>query len=135
MEFKKRTELFILSAFVTLAILYIAALSQDLFFYIWWFDIPLHFLGGLWIGLTSIYIYHHSERFKPIVLENHLFLSIFLCVIVVGVLWEFFEYYTGLAFAFGNYPLDTVKDMLMDILGGVVSYIYFRDNLKELSHE
>ncbi len=135
MKFRKKTETFIAATFVVLTFLYIAALSGDLFFYIWWYDIPLHFLGGLWIGLLAVYLYYYSGFFKSILTENRLFFTMLISVIVVGALWEIFEYYTGLAFTVGNYTLDTVKDMFMDVLGGIVSYIYFTDYFKELPHE
>jgi len=52
---------------------------------IWYLDMPMHFLGGVWLGLIFIWFFKLNEiRIKVI-------LKIILCVLLVGILWEFFE--------------------------------------------
>lgn len=46
--------------------------------------------------------------------------------VMVGLAWELFEYFAGITFnTVGDYPIDTVKDLIMDILGGYAAYLYF----------
>ena len=53
-------------------------------------------------------------------------LAAILGTIVVGLGWEVFEYSAGITFnTVGNHALDTVKDLVMDILGGYAAYLYF----------
>ena len=52
---------------------------------IWYFDMPMHFLGGIWLGLVSLYLFSLKDfSFKS-------FLKIFLVVLLVGIGWEVFE--------------------------------------------
>lgn len=87
---------------------------------IWWFDMVMHFLGGLWVGLFFLYIFYAEDQlFKK-------FLTVFLCVLLIGVLWEFFEFFT---FNYiGKDPfnaLDTVSDIFFDLAGGTFALFYF----------
>jgi len=81
---------------------------------------PMHFLGGVWLGLIFIWFFKLNEiRIKVI-------LKIILCVLLVGILWEFFEnivnsYTTQNIFN----VLDTISDILFDLSGGLFSIFYF----------
>ena len=83
---------------------------------IWYLDMPMHFLGGVWLGLIFIWFFKLNEiRIKVI-------LKIILCVLLVGILWEFFEnivnsYTTQNIFN----VLDTISDILFDLSGGLFS--------------
>ncbi len=125
--------------FIFFLILLIAGLNQlaiDLLLYwkIWWFDIMMHFLGGLWIGLASLWIYLFSgyfdsfKSFKNKDWETILIISI-LSVFVVGVGWEIFEFIFEIDFS-NNYIWDTTSDLIMDFVGSFVaaSVIMFISN-------
>ena len=81
-----------------------------------WFDIPMHISGGLMVGLfaqTGLdYIHINKSRL----------LYIILAVIAVGLVWELVECYLRLTDGFGPISrLDTIKDIIDDIIGGVLS--------------
>lgn len=135
MKFKQKTFTLLISVYVFFITLYFLALINKLFFFIWWYDIPLHILGGLWIGLTSIAVVLYSGHFRLRFTEHKLFFVIMVSVITLGVFWEFFEYAAGISFASGGYVLDTIKDLFDDLLGGIIAYIYFMRHFKEISHE
>jgi uncharacterized membrane protein YjdF len=88
-------------------------------------DVPMHFLGGFSIGLASmglLRMFYRSERF----VRSPQFLYIMIMTISVGLVWEYVEYHYGVSVAFGgNFWFDTIKDLLMDTLGGILSYICF----------
>lgn len=97
-----------------------------------WIDIPLHFLGGFSVGLASIgilrIIYLPQTYGKVSVLVYTICITIF-----VGVMWEYVEWYMGASVAFGgNFWFDTSKDLLMDTLGGILSYICFHPRKRNL---
>ena len=52
---------------------------------IWYFDMPMHFLGGLWLGLALIWFFKIKEISWKVILE------IILGVLLIGVFWEAFE--------------------------------------------
>ncbi|MCK4918243.1 MAG: hypothetical protein KAS02_00440 [Candidatus Pacebacteria bacterium] len=103
-------------------------IAQIYFLYwrFWWTDIWMHFIGGFWVALTGYYIFYFSrfkQKFEKIIQKySFLVISLFF-VLGVGILWELFE----LVFAFPlrhGYLFDTILDLLMDILGWFVAYIF-----------
>lgn len=110
-----------LFSFLLMAALEIIAAVYGLFFYWWWFDIPMHFLGGFFAGGFSLWVL--LTFFKKIQGERDIFLATFFGALLIGALWELFEYFTGLTFVvYGTYVFDTVKDLLMDGLGTLAIY-------------
>ena len=97
-------------------------LAMQFYWYssIWYFDMPMHFLGGFWLGLAIIWF------FKIQYISFRLILKIILGVLLIGIFWEFFEILVN------NYTiqnsfntLDTVSDILFDISGGFFAVLYF----------
>jgi hypothetical protein len=89
----------------------------------WWFDIPMHILGGAFLALLLGAIF-----FKKLISLNkkEITITILLGVVIVGAGWEVFEYVVqhmikGLPLA--NFP-DSIKDMLMDIIGGFLASFF-----------
>ncbi len=97
------------------------AVYYHLFFYVWWLDIPLHLLCGLWIGLLVL-SYYYSPRFPepkfrsdPAVLRTAV-----VAALIVGLCWELFEFSTDKFIVIGAHDMqDTMNDLLNDIIGGV----------------
>jgi hypothetical protein len=98
-------------------------LATVLFLYwtVWWMDMLVHTLGGVWVALTVLWLM--SLR-KEIHFNFKTGVMVLWGVIIVGILWEVFELATGVtSFADGMvYVLDTVSDMIMDIIGGIIGY-------------
>ena len=90
------------------------------YFSIWYFDMPMHLLGGFWVGLASIYIFSLKEfNFKFI-------LKVLICVLLIGFFWEIFEILVDKSITQDSFNiLDTTSDMFFDLAGGGLSIIYF----------
>lgn len=90
-----------------------------------WFDIPMHLTGGFVIGLITIGIVRAvlgSEKYE----KTPQLLITLLGAFVVGIAWEVIEAYYGVSVLYGgNFWFDTIKDLLLDTLGGILSYICF----------
>ncbi|HNW71511.1 MAG TPA: hypothetical protein PKZ36_02590 [Candidatus Paceibacterota bacterium] len=111
-----RIILFILFIFV------LNFLAMKFYWYssIWWFDMPMHLLGGFWIGITLIWFL----SLKNLSLKN--VIIVILGVLLVGIGWEIFEIsvdkiVTGNVFN----VLDTMSDICFDLSGGFLSMFYF----------
>ncbi|PIP69199.1 hypothetical protein CO033_01090 [Candidatus Nomurabacteria bacterium CG_4_9_14_0_2_um_filter_32_10] len=101
-------------------------LAMEFYWYssIWYLDMPMHFLGGFWLGLIVIYLFF---------LKDDVFKSIFKILFFVssiGIGWEIFEivvnnYVTQNYF---NY-LDTISDIFFDLSGGLFAILYFLKNI------
>lgn len=93
------------------------AVEYFLYWRIWWLDIPMHFFGGAWAGIFSVWFIARMGN-SP---------SLLWCLafaLFVGVAWEIFEYSEGIASAYHfSYILDTVKDLAFDVLGAIFGWI------------
>ncbi|MDB5237755.1 MAG: hypothetical protein JWM46_25 [Candidatus Kaiserbacteria bacterium] len=102
------------AVFCALAIVYVYSLYAGFFFSIWWWDIPMHIGGGVLAGLIGAW-------FSIIFSGRVSLLSIFAGVIVLGVAVEALEYALGFTYSpFMSYPVDTAKDLVDDLVGGVI---------------
>lgn len=90
------------------------ALKDFLYWYYVWFDVPMHFLGGVAIGTFLVGFWY---RYTPV-----LFLG---SMIAIGLGWEILEYLFGMPRE-ANYILDTSIDLLMDTFGALTAYTVAR---------
>ena len=91
------------------------------FYSIWWFDMPMHFLGGFWWGLVFVWFYR-VEEISPASI-----FGIILSVLFVGVLWEIFEFFFYNFIAQNSFNiLDTISDVCLDLAGAFFALMYFK---------
>jgi len=113
-----------------LLIVHVVAQSMYLYWTFWWFDILMHFLGGLWVGLFGLWFVYVSgyvvgtwkSRVRP-------FWVALGSVVLIGLLWEVYEYANHLIFSvpfLPQYPADTLLDMVMDGVGAVFGWLLYR---------
>ncbi len=96
-----------------------AALKFHWYYSISWFDMLMHFLGGVWLGFFFLYVFFSKDSFFK------RFLVIILCALLVGVLWEVFEFYLNtISTEFFNIS-DTLSDLCFDLAGSLFSFLYF----------
>lgn len=95
-----------------------------------YYDLPMHFLGGIWVGLIVIAFW--GRFFEPLNFERSFgnALKIAGIVLTVGLLWELFEfslYSLHAQFGIGGYENmelgDTLKDLILDWLGGIAVFL------------
>lgn len=87
---------------------------------IWYLDMFMHFLGGIWLGFFFIWFL----KVKEISLQS--ILKIILSVLLIGIFWEIFEILVD-KFLTQKYfnSLDTTSDIFFDISGGLFAIFYF----------
>jgi hypothetical protein len=96
-----------------------AGIHWHLYDAIWSYDIFMHILGGLGIGLS---IAAFLEMHTPGIADKRRI--VMYGVILAGVLWELFEAHYNIAGApVGTkaYYIDTAKDLIDDALGGFIA--------------
>ena len=99
---------------ILVALLYVFGYQYSLLWRFWWYDILLHTLGGIGIGLFAVRlsIFFGTSRQVSYAIAGAL---------LIGAGWEVFEYSLGLPRSvFFNYAVDTTKDMLMDVTGALI---------------
>lgn len=119
----------ILALSVVVAVLHKIALVLFLYWTVSWFDILMHFLGGLLIGLISIFIFF-ILRFVSIP-KNHI-LNVFIItvgsVLIVGLVWELWEVFVGLTNVLKD-QVDTAIDIVMDLIGASAAFLYAKKKI------
>src|SRR3989344_5423250 len=121
---KKRPLLYISLVLVALlAAVHFTADSFHLYWAIWWFDNLSHFLAGFSLGFFSLSIFYESGLFgNKLSLSKAVFIS-FIFVMILGGVWEIFEYINGLTQSTEKYSLDVIHDLLSDALGAILALL------------
>jgi hypothetical protein len=114
---------------IMVAGLHLLALKLFLYWTTNWFDIPMHFLGGLLIGLIMVFVCYVSGYFNfPTTHQGSVFAVVLGGVLVVGLAWELWEIFVGLTDVIAD-QADTILDVIMDMLGGLVALGYAKSLL------
>lgn len=106
--------LLISSAFATIHTL---AVATSLYWYYSWFDIIMHFWGGI---LTVLGVYALCSL-KHIPLKPTTVI-IFSTLFIIMISWEVFERSVGL-YNPSTYVFDVSKDLIVGLLGGLLGYL------------
>ena len=123
-----------LAFLVLVGILQLLAAKYNLYYHQAWYDIMMHFLGGVTVGLALVSL---ATLTRPITTRRQLLWYIFWGIIAVGMAWEIFEHVANIQETFGptNLP-DTGLDLVMDTIGAFVAIIPFTNWFKNpLSYE
>ncbi len=119
-------------------ILHFAALLNNLYWLISWIDIPMHFLGGLWVAMFFGYLNQKFFRLPSFWMAALITLSF---VALIGVAWEFFEFSLDKIFThaklgtFQGDLTDTMGDLFFGLFGGLIFVLLdmiFRKNKIEI---
>lgn len=101
------------------------------FYYrIWWFDLFTHFISGI---MTSIIAFILLQENKLITKKYKWFGFMFIIIFTISIAsgWEYFEFFCDKLFKCDAQWVietgvnDTMTDMLIATLGGILSSIYY----------
>jgi len=110
---------FFLIAGLSFAALHVIATELYLYWRYWWFDIPMHFYGGLVVVLG---IFALASR--GLVKEKWLTLKTAILVLLVfAISWEIYELIIGPPVQ-DNYLIDTATDLVLGLLGAIFGYYF-----------
>jgi len=99
-----------------LSILHAVGVYAGLYENLTWYDFITHFLGGVCVGIGALWLYLLlGER-------TQYFIWVVIWVLVIGILWEVFEYVGG-AMREKNYEIDTIIDLVLDSAGALVVWM------------
>ena len=117
---------FLFGILVVIALMHQIGMAYHWYLYFWWFDVVLHFLGGIWIGGMTLWFYFLTGTKKNVTTNVHVFVIAGITVLIIGVAWEIFQIviFTGVIDEDG-YMFDTISDLILDTLGGLTAAGYF----------
>jgi len=108
---------------IIIAVAHYYATINSLYWLIDWFDIPMHFLGGLLMGFIALFIFFTSEKIHfPSDNRVVIFCITLGFVLIVGLVWELWEIFAGLTNIINDLG-DTIFDLIMDTAGAIVAYL------------
>jgi hypothetical protein len=123
---------------ITCVILYASfALGEARDFYerIWWWDLALHGLSALTmgvIGFLGIYVFYMTNRIR--IRPGWMATITFALAVSVGTIWEIFEYLADLSLGLNMQKSgldDTMTDLMINATGAAIAalmgYFYVRD--------
>lgn len=122
---KREILYFSLALAITIAVIHAKTVELYLFWTYPWLDLLLHFLGGLWLTVTSLWFFFFSDLFKIRISKRNIFLVTLISVVVIGLSWEVFEIVIGVTLGEPNFVTDTVSDLIMDFIGAFLGYKLF----------
>lgn len=99
-----------------------------------WIDIPMHFFGGVSIGIAYLLFFRMLQKMNYVG-RIHPFLEMGIItsfVSITAVFWEFREFLGDYFFGWHTQPsiADTMADLFLGMLGGVMGIIITRKLLK-----
>ena len=96
----------------------------NLYYELWWLDIPMHILGGFGVAsLTKAILSYQGIKVS--------YINLFLTYIFIATAWEIYEYVRGMmVYDDISKYLDTVKDLFYGFFG--MSLYYFLIRKKDL---
>ena len=126
--------------FFVILFLYAAIFWGDLYFYqaFWWWDIVLHGLSGIGVGLIGFTIIYYVYRLRRFAASPFLIALFTLSVaLAFGAIWEIFEFAVDQNFNTdlqGSGLRDTMWDLIIDFGGAFIvatsAYIYVKNKEK-----
>lgn len=153
-EHRLRTPLPIELTLVTVVFLYAAFVLgevRDFYENIWWWDLALHGLSALTVGVIgflAIYVFYMTRRID--IAAGWIATISFAIAVSVGTLWEIFEFLIDHYFEFTMQKsglTDTMTDLMINAVGAAIAavigyfYVYGQDSLlgrrliRALAHE
>ena len=85
---------------------------------LWWFDMPMHFLGGGVVFYLSAYVWTGALRYVP--LWRFLYESL-ITALLLGLMWEALELFLYIHYGTPDFVLlDSLSDMCFDLAGALL---------------
>lgn len=111
-------------------------MTAEFYYLYWifrWFDIVTHFLGGVWVGIATVWFWHFSGYLNKMHMPDKR--TVFVALLgglLIGLVWEMYEYviwiWTGEGLPL-NYVADTRLDLVMDLLGSLAGFVVLKQFL------
>jgi len=102
-----------------------------------WLDMAMHFSGGFWAAGILVWVFSYWSGPFINIFRRKEFRNIgvvLIGVIVIGLLWEVYEYTADYFAGRTDYDIiDTISDLMLDLMGGTIAGFYFlkKENSKQ----
>lgn len=101
----------------------------------WWFDMLMHFLGGLFVAWLVFYVFARISKNNEIEYDILLIKKVVLWSLVIGLGWEWFEWVTDILTGANNmHMLDSYSDIFFDLAGTFTALYIFNNKYINLEN-
>ena len=147
MIFGKNFKKILIAFLVFLFAFQVVSIIFSLYWRMPWLDNFTHFWGGATAGMVMIWWTFYSAKISPMTKsfpKIYIFVIILGFVALVGVFWEIYELIVDRLITKNNYIsilqssglIDTMKDLVVDLLGGsAVIWLFFKERKKQQHYE
>ena len=102
---------------VTLAVVNQLATFFHWYNLVWWFDMPMHFLGGFAVFYFSAILWLPARKW---VSDWRFLYEAVITTVLIGVLWEGLELYLYIHYGTPAFvTLDSISDVVFDLAGAL----------------
>jgi hypothetical protein len=102
------------------SLVHVFALETSLYWHYWWFDILMHFWGGLLIALGVVSLTSFRRvTFRPT------YKLVFVVTTIMVLLWEVFEWQAGIIDPWLEWP-DTLLDIVLGFAGSTLGFLLLK---------
>lgn len=85
----------------------------------WWFDMPMHFFGGVSVFYISAILWLPARKW---VRDGRYIFESVITAVFLGVLWEALELYLHVHYGSPDFILlDSISDVFFDLAGALVA--------------
>ncbi len=115
--------------FAALLVFDLIAIKYYLYWHFRWIDIPVHFLGGFFLGALFFYLVFSNLRTKKMIglarTNKNIFVISVVMVFIAAVVWEVVEWIAGRTSWSAAYVPDTTLDLIAGTAGGYLFYLFY----------
>ena len=116
----------VITLLVVIVTVHAFCLAYRIYYSYPWFDIPMHVLGGVLVGLLVLWFFAHVRHFQIKHFKSQSLALVLLGVLAFGIAWEVYEVYLGFTDTnFPGYIADLYGDLGADVIGALLAYLYF----------
>jgi len=127
--FDKRIYIFV-GLFALLFGFDLLAIKYTLYWQYRWIDIPVHFLGGFFLGALLFYIAFSNKSTKKMIslprTKKNIFIITVLLVFVAAAMFEVLEFALGRTIISPAFVPDTTLDLIAGTAGGYLFYLLYQ---------
>ncbi len=98
---------------------------------LWWYDMPMHYFGGLFTALLVISFLLRYEFFQKMSLVKVSVITI-VSTFIIGLVWEGYEVIFAIIAGNTHLVLDSISDLFFDMAGSVQAIFIYHRHLKIL---
>jgi hypothetical protein len=106
---------------IFLCVINFIALKGLWYYLFWYFDMPMHFIGGMTVLFLLVYIFYNKISTKQNIPVGQLLLAVFF----IGFSWEIYEQLVSVLISHNpQIYIDSISDIFFDLAGGVFGLLY-----------